>query len=306
MTVLVLGSFMMDHVVSTRRAPKNGETIVGEKFEIFPGGKGANQAVAAARLGLDVMMAGKVGPDHYGEVFINLLDKEGINVSNIVKDTQASTGVGFVTLEANGDNRIIVVLGANLSYDSQDLSELLNQLESVNLAMFQLEMDFKLTEEAIDAVYKKQIPVLLNPAPAVNLSNELLGKITYLTPNESELELLSGRPLKSMEDVVDAAQSLLEKGTKNVIVTLGDKGALIVNREMVEIVEGYNVKPIDTVAAGDAFNGAFAYAISNGYDLIQAVKFANAVGALTITNKGAIPSIPHLEEVEIFIKKNDK
>ncbi|UUX33759.1 ribokinase [Fundicoccus culcitae] len=305
MTILVLGSFMMDHVVTTKRAPKNGETIVGKQFEIFPGGKGANQAVAASRLGLNVIMAGKVGSDYYGDVFINLLEKEGIDVRHIVKDKDKSTGVGFVTVEENGDNRIIVVLGANLSYDSQDLSELVVDIAPVTLAMFQLEMDFDLTEEAINVFYQKQIPVLLNPAPARTLSNDLLSKVTYLTPNESELELLTGYQLKNMQDVIEAAKSLLDKGTENVIVTLGDKGALIVNKELVELVDGYTVEAVDTVAAGDAFNGAFAYAISSGYEIIQAVKFANAVGALTITKKGAIPSIPTYEEVQSFIDQKE-
>lgn len=302
MTILVIGSFMMDQVVTAPRAPKNGETIIGSNIDIIPGGKGANQAVAAARLGAKVVMAGRVGNDQYGRIFLKALKKEGVNTNNIVVDEVASTGIGFVTKEVNGDNRIIVILGANLNYCTEDLQMINISEEKIDMVMFQLEMDYELTKEAIDAFSRKGIPILLNPAPARKLPKELLSQVTYLTPNESELELLTNRTINSIESAIEAANELLKNGVENVIVTLGDKGVLIVNESIVQVISGYKVNVVDTVAAGDSFNGALAVAISNGGNLIDAVEYSNVVGALTVMKHGAIPSLPNVDEVNEFIE----
>lgn len=302
MTILVIGSFMMDQVVSTPRAPKNGETIIGHNVQVIPGGKGANQAVTAARLGSKVIMAGKVGNDQYGQKFINLFRQEKILTDYIEIDSETPTGIGFVIKEMNGNNRIIVISGANLKYDNNDLKKLNFVDQPIDIVMFQLEMNFSLTEEAIDNFYKKNIPILLNPAPARKLSKDLLGKITYLTPNESELELLTGKTIESIEDAINASKDLLKCGVQHIIVTLGDKGALIVNKELVKVIPGLKVKVVDTVAAGDAFNGALANMLSKGMTLEEAVEYANIAGALTVTKHGAIPSLPSLSDILSFNK----
>lgn len=303
MSILVLGSFVMDQVVSTPRAPENGETIIGNSFAVFPGGKGANQAVTAARLGGTVTMAGKVGDDAYGETFLKVLKEEGIDNSFVEVDKENGTGVGFVTLEENGDNRIIVVPGANLKYTKEELAKLDAVLDETEILIIQLEMDLDVMEEAIKMAQEKGVKVIANPAPGQVLSDKFLSYVDYLTPNETELEILTGMPVNNVDDTIEASKYLLNKGIDNIIVTLGDNGALVVTPDFVEHVEGYQVEVRDTVAAGDSFNGALAVSIVEGVSLQEAVKLANATGALTVTKDGAIPSIPSREEVEDFIKK---
>lgn len=301
MSILVIGSFMMDLVVRTPRAPENGETIIGSNFSRFPGGKGANQAVAAARLGGQVTMAGKVGADAFGEQMIATLRKENIDTQHVLLDDAFPTGVGSITLDEQGNNRIVVVPGANLQYSTRDLRGLEDVIKDADMLIMQLEMDLAMIEEAAALAHRYHVPVMLNPAPARELSSELLSHVTYLTPNETEAEILTGIKITDIADAQKAARALLDKGVKTVVITLADKGALLATPDGIRHVAGYPVKPVDTVAAGDSFNGALAVAIVNGKSLEEAVSFANAVGALTVTKEGAIPSLPHLEEVERFI-----
>ncbi|MBW8351725.1 ribokinase [Bacillus sp. IITD106] len=305
MSILIVGSFMMDMVIQTPRAPKNGETIIGLDFSQYPGGKGANQAVAAARLGANVQMAGKVGVDPFGDEAIAVLKKENIDIQYLQRDYSHRTGVGFVTLEENGDNRIIVIPGANMEFSMDDIHAIKEGIAKSKLLVLQLEMDMNMIEEAINIAYNHHVPIILNPAPARYLSDDLLKKIAYLTPNETEAEILTKINISTLEDVKRAAKILMEKGVENVIVTLGEKGALIVNQDGEYYIKGYPVEAIDTVAAGDAFNGAFAYGISQGKSLLDAVAYANIVGALTVTKRGAIPSLPTSIEVENFINNNN-
>lgn len=302
MEILVLGSFMMDLVVKTSRAPESGETIIGTSFAMFPGGKGANQAVAAARLGGKVMMAGKVRTDQFGDEALMTLNNENINTQFMLRDHEFSTGVGSIVLEENGDNRIIVAPGANLNYSFLDLNTIKDVIKDSKILVTQLEMDYEVTRQAILFAASNNIPVILNPAPACNLDDELFKNVTYLTPNETEAELLTGIKISSFEEAEAAAKVLLEKGVKNVVMTLAEKGSLIADESGVRYMKGFSVKAIDTVAAGDSFNGALAFGITNGKSLDEAVKMANAVGALAVTKEGAIPSLPYLEEVEQFIQ----
>jgi ribokinase len=306
MGILVIGSFMTDLVVRTPRAPENGETIIGSNFSRFLGGKGANQAVAAARLGGMVTMAGKVGTDQFGDDFLVALKNENINTQHILRDVQHATGVGFITSEENGDNRIIVVPGANLQYGLDDLVKIKNLIKHSKVLVVQLEMDLNVIEQAVTCAVMYKVPVILNPAPAQTLSDELLNKVTYLTPNETEAEILTGIKVNSLADAKKAGKALLAKGVENIIITLAKEGALIVNQSGTIHVPGYPVEPIDTVAAGDSFNGALAVGILNKKPLQDAVKFANAVGALTVTKEGAIPSLPSLEDVAQFIENYEK
>lgn len=301
MEILVIGSFMMDLVVRTPRAPENGETLIGTSFSIFPGGKGANQAVSSARLGGKVTMVGKVGIDHFGDQALDALNKENVNTQYILRDSEIPTGVGSVTLEENGDNRIIVVPGANLNFTIDELENIKHLIMNAKVIVLQLEMDLKMVEQAIAYAADYEVPIIFNPAPAQKLSDEVLSKISYLTPNETEAEILTGVTINSIEDAKTAGKILIEKGVKNVIMTLAEKGALVVNQSRAYHVPGFPVHPVDSVAAGDSFNGALAVGIVSGKTLEEAVKFANAVGALTVTKEGAIPSLPSLEEVELFL-----
>ncbi|MDU1845848.1 MAG: ribokinase [Niallia nealsonii] len=306
MGILVIGSFMMDLIVRTPRAPQNGETIIGKNFSQLPGGKGANQAVAAARLGGKVIMAGKVGSDEFGKRALSTLMKEKVDIQHIQQDSKNPTGIGFITLEENGNNRIIVVPGANLNFKIHDLDNIKSLIRNAEIMVLQLEMDLEMIEQAVSYAASFEVPVILNPAPAQPLSDSLLRKITYLTPNETEAEILTGVKINSLQDAEEAGKILLEKGVKNVIITLAEKGSLIVTEKETCHVPSYHVDLVDSVAAGDSFNGALAVGISSGKPLQEVVKFANAVGALTVTKEGAIPSLPRLEEVNDYMEKIKK
>jgi ribokinase len=303
--IVVIGSFMMDLVVRTPRVPENGETVIGTNFQRFPGGKGANQAVAAARLGGNVTMVGKLGADEFGNEMLTTMEKEKINIQYILRDHHAPTGIGSITLDEQGNNRIIVVPGANLRYSSNDLNQVAHLIKEANLLVVQLEMDIRMIEEAVSLAHVYHVPVILNPAPAMELSDQLLSKVTYLTPNETEAEILTGIKITGVEEAKRAAKLLLGKGVKHVVITLADKGAVIAGPSEIKHIQGFAVKPVDTVAAGDAFNGALAVAIVSGKSLADAVTFANAVGALAVTREGAIPSLPYLKDALNLVKNQE-
>jgi ribokinase len=302
--ILVIGSFMMDLVVRTPRVPENGETIIGLDFHRFPGGKGANQAVAASRLGGRVAMAGKLGEDGFGDAFLSVLKEESINSDYILRDKETKTGIGSVTLDESGNNRIVVVPGANMRYTLDDLQEIEEVIAQSGILMLQLEMDLDVMREAVNLGFKHSVPVLLNPAPAQKLPDEMLAKVSYLTPNETEAKILSGIDVVDVDTAKQAANLLLAKGVQNVVLTLGERGALVASEGGTEYVPGFSVQVVDTVAAGDAFNGALALAILRGKLLPEAARFANAVGALAVTKPGAIPSLPSRGEVDDFLLKH--
>lgn len=303
MSIMVIGSFMMDLVIGAERAPQAGETVIGRSFDRFPGGKGANQAVAAARLGAKVSMAGKLGRDSFGEQFLQVLQQEGIEGSDVLVDGEAPTGVGNIVLEQGGQNRIIVVPGANMKFTAEETRRLEAGIKASKMLIMQLEMELEVVVQAADIADKCGIPVILNPAPARPLPKDLLRKITYLTPNESELALLTGIAADTEENLILGARKLLDQGVACVIVTLAEKGALVADSTGFTRVEGYPVEPVDTVAAGDSFNGALAAELIHGSSVQEAVRFANAVGALTVTRHGAIPSLPNRKEVELFLQE---
>ncbi|WP_197740335.1 ribokinase [Paenibacillus odorifer] len=302
--IVVIGSLNMDMVVRTNRSPDAGETLIGQAFALSPGGKGANQAVAAARLGAEVSMIGRVGKDTFGSEMLENIRNEGIHIEHISVSEHQATGVASIIIEEDGENRIIVVPGANIELTVQDIQALEAVISQTKIIVLQLEMDLAMSEQAIAIAYRKGIPVILNPAPARVLKDEMLAQVSYLTPNETEAGILSGMTVDSAETAEQAARILLQKGVQNVIVTLGSKGALIVNAEGAKAVPGFPVKAVDTVAAGDSFNGALAQQLVLGKTLEEAVSFANAVGALAVGKEGAIPSLPQLSEVEQFLKRN--
>lgn len=301
MGIVVIGSLNMDMVVRTNRAPNAGETLMGQAFALSPGGKGANQAVAAARLGAEVSMIGSVGKDTFGSEMLEIIKQEGIHIEHISVSETEATGVASIVIEEDGENRIIVVPGANIDLSVDDILALESVISQAEMIVMQLEMELAMSEHAIAIAHRHGIPVILNPAPARVLKDEMLGQVSYLTPNETEAGILTGMTVDSLETAEQAARILLQKGVKNVIVTLGSKGALIVNAEGAKSVPGFPVKAIDTVAAGDSFNGALAQQLVLGKTLEEAVSFANAVGALAVGKEGAIPSLPQLSEVEQFL-----
>ncbi|OMD63218.1 ribokinase [Paenibacillus odorifer] len=301
--IVVIGSLNMDMVVRTNRSPNAGETLIGQAFALSPGGKGANQAVAAARLGAEVSMIGRVGKDTFGSEMLEIIRNEGIHIEHISVSEHEATGVASIVIEEDGENRIIVVPGANIELTVEDIQALEAVISQAKIIVLQLEMDLAMSEQAIAIAHRKGIPVILNPAPARVLKDEMLAQVSYLTPNETEAGILSGMIVDSAETAEQAARILLQKGVQNVIVTLGSKGALIVNAEGAKAVPGFPVKAVDTVAAGDSFNGALAQQLVLGKTLEEAVSFANAVGALAVGKEGAIPSLPQLSEVEQFLKR---
>ncbi|OZQ70875.1 ribokinase [Paenibacillus odorifer] len=301
--IVVIGSLNMDMVVRTKRSPDAGETLIGQAFALSPGGKGANQAVAAARLGAEVSMIGRVGKDTFGSEMLEIIRNEGIHIEHISVSEHQATGVASIVIEEDGENRIIVVPGANIELTVEDIQALEAVISQAKIIVLQLEMDLAMSEQAIAIAHRKRIPVILNPAPARVLKDEMLAQVSYLTPNETEAGILSGMTVDSAETAEQAARILLQKGVQNVIVTLGSKGALIVNAEGAKAVPGFPVKAVDTVAAGDSFNGALAQQLVLGKTLEEAVSFANAVGALAVGKEGAIPSLPQLSEVEQFLNR---
>ncbi|MDH6363863.1 ribokinase [Enterococcus sp. PF1-24] len=302
--IVVIGSFMMDLVTRCTRAPKDGETLIGESFIRNAGGKGANQAAAIARLEKSVSFIGMVGEDDFGKEAKQILASTGVDVQQLFMTDKAATGVGCVWVEEEGNNRIIVVPGANHIFDSNHFETIKATLDNAKLLVLQLEMDYDLTFEIIEYAKKINLPVLLNPAPAYPLLDKTLFNLSFLTPNESELASLTNLPVDTTEDVVFAATTLIEKGVKNVIVTLGEKGALWLN-ENLEVFQSpaHSVAAVDTVAAGDSFNGALAYGITEGWEISEILTLANQVGALTVTKIGAIQSLPTMAELETFRNK---
>lgn len=303
MSVFVVGSFVMDIVTTTNLVPNKGETVLGLSYDLYPGGKGINQAVSANRLGSKVIMAGALGQDDYGKTFKNLMKNEGID-SQYVKLKQSRTGLGNIVLnKETADNQIIVIPGANHDYNLEDLKSLEDEIKNANVIVAQLELPINVVESLalLCGRYKKKF--ILNPAPAAKLKDETYPFITYLTPNETELAWLTNIPIQSNEDIKDAAKKLLNKGVENVIVTLGDKGSMWVHKDFVKVHPGYHQKAVDTVGAGDTFNGALAYGIDHDLNADEILKIANAAGSLCVTKHGAIPSIPNMKEVQEFLRK---
>ena len=303
--ITVIGSMVMDNVAKMAKFPQAGETVLGATLEFFPGGKGANQCVSVARLGGDVEMVGMLGKDGNGEVFRNIFKNEGIKADNVFS-CDKPTAVAQIQINEEGQNRICVIPCANFEFGLEELDKVDEIIKQTELVILQLELRLDITKEIIRRVHGYGKTILLNPAPAVKLEKEILGMVDYITPNETELSILTGMPTDTDEEVIAAAKELLSYGTKTVVATIGSRGALIATKENVEIVSGYKVQAIDTVAAGDSFNGALAVALTEGKSLKEAVQFANAMGALTVTIKGAIPSLHTRAQVEEFIAKNAK
>ena len=303
--ITVIGSFVMDMVATMDKYPDAGESVIGTSIAFYPGGKGANQCVAIKRLGGNVEMIGMLGNDANGRVFRDVLDKEGIK-SDYVFECDTPTAVAQIQINSSGQNRICVIPSANFVFSEEHVDKIDEIIKESSLIVLQLEMVLPVIRKIIKRANAYNVKVLLNPAPAAALENETLSMVDYITPNETELSVLTGMSTSTDDEVIAAAKKLLNSGVGCVVATLGDRGALIVTDDYAEIIPGYKVNAVDTVAAGDSFNGAFAVALTEGKSLRDAVKFANAMGALTVLVKGAIPSMHTREDVEAFIRENEK
>jgi ribokinase len=294
--LLVVGSLNMDLVINVAHLPQIGETILGGKFATIPGGKGANQAVAAARIGAAVTMIGRVGQDGFGNELRASAAKDGIDIQHVAVDEQEATGIALITVDAEGRNTIVVASGANLALTPRHLHTAQQAFVNADVLVVQLESPLETVSEALTLAVKNKLRVVLNPAPAQPLSAELLSKVDYFIPNEREAMQVVGA------DTLDSAiEKLLDMGAQNLIITLGEKGVLVVTAAGRMQIPAYSVKAIDTVAAGDAFVGAFATGLAEGMSAEDAVKLGNAAAAISVTRYGAQPSLPTRKEVDEFL-----
>ncbi|HEY5564907.1 MAG TPA: ribokinase [Rhodothermia bacterium] len=300
-SLLVIGSANMDLVVTCDRFPEPGETVFGGSFATYPGGKGANQAVAAARLDGDVLFLAKLGSDAFGDELEHHLRESGVHVDYLLRDETAPTGVALITVDGSGQNEILVVSGSNMELSPDDVVAHSHLFARVSTLLLQLETPIPTALAAAEIAHDRGVAVVLNPAPAAELPDELLQKIDYLTPNELEAERLCGVAVRDLDSAEQAALRLLERGVRNVIVTLGATGALRVHEGGVQFAAAPLVDAVDSTAAGDAFNGAFARALSWGWQASEALEFAVYAASFSVTRPGAQHSLPVLNDLISFI-----
>ncbi len=304
--ITVVGSLLIDMVGRLERFPEVGETLMVDEYGEFLGGKGANQCVAIRRLGGNVEMIGMTGDDAGRQKYLKLFADEGIICDNVFTNTEIPTGFAQIHIDKNAQNKIVVIPGANLMFGLEHLKAVDEVLAKSDIVVTQLEFPRHVSVELLKRCKELGVPVLLNPAPATALELDVLALAEYITPNELELATLAGMPTETEEELYAAAQKLLDAGVKNIIATIGEKGALIANAEGFRVVKGYNVDCIDTVGAGDSFTAALAVALTEGKTLDEAASFANAMGALTVTERGAIPSLHTRAQVDEFIKSQTR
>ncbi len=296
--IIVIGSSNTDMVVKSPRLPKPGETILGGEFFMNPGGKGANQAVAAARAGGDVIFITRVGEDIFGKKAVSGFIKEGINTDYIFSDSSYPSGVALITVDNEGENSIVVAPGANMALTTGNIDDISHVLKEADILLMQLEIPLKVVEHAAKIAAENNVKVILNPAPGIGLPPHLFKYIHLLTPNETEAEIISGIEVKDERSGSRAAQKIHREGVNNVIITMGSKGALLCTGGECEMIPAPVVKAIDTTAAGDVFNGALTVALSEDKPLVEAIKFGSAAAAISVTRLGAQASAPHRDEIK--------
>ena len=301
--ILVIGSLNMDMVVNVEQMPLRGETIMGKSLAYVPGGKGANQACAAGKLGKNVTMLGCIGDDGNGQALRKSLAAAGVDVSYLVVCPGVPTGLAVITVDNGGGNSIIVIAGANSQCSPEVIRAHEKLIADSDIVVLQLEIPLEAVAEAVRLAKAHGKTVVLNPAPAPDsLPDELLRSVDYLTPNETELARLSGMPTDTAEQTEQAARSLIEqKGIGAVLATVGSAGALLVTAETAQLVPTIKVQAVDTTAAGDTFHGGFVTALSEGRPVLEAIRMGNMAASISVTRKGAQTSIPTREEVEALL-----
>lgn len=297
--ITVVGSSNVDLVVTVSHLPAPGETILGKDFMQALGGKGANQAVGAARLGAKVTFVARIGDDSYGEMCLAAYQQAGIQTDFVLKTHDTPNGIALIGVAENGENSIIVVSGANMNLTPEDVRAAEDEIRTSDALLLQLEIPDAANQRAIEIAHQYQIPIILNPAPYHALPREWLQKVTVLTPNEHEAHQMLGGAANNEEEL---AKGILGLGVQSAVITMGARGALAAGSWGRVFVPAREVKPVDTTGAGDAFNAALTVALAEGSLLHEAVKFASAAAALSVTKAGAQPSLPTRAEVEAFLK----
>ena len=311
--IFVVGSFVMDVIATTERIPPSGQTVYGKEFHMAPGGKGANQALQCARLGADVTMMGCVGDDLFGEMLLETPRAAGVDISRVVVHKGVTSGVGHVTLEVTehtAQNRIVVIPGANRTLTVDEVAWVKDEIGTYDMVLLQLEVPLEVNRAVARWAKEAGVPVMLNPAPATELDDELLSLVTYLTPNEQEASMETHLPLGTDEqglkkdDLQKIAAALWSKGVENVIITLGGSGSAVVGADSIRYIPCVRMPHVaDPTAAGDSFVGALSVGLSVGLSQEQALAFASHTAAITVSRMGAMPSLPTLEEVLALMRE---
>ncbi|PLS31283.1 ribokinase [Bifidobacterium margollesii] len=302
--ITVIGSFVTDLVITSAEFVKEGETILGDSFHQYPGGKGVNQAVAAARLGGRVSMIGKLGNDAFGRQQVETMEANGVNHEHVLFTDEAPSGVGNPQIDSHGRNRIVVIPGANMTFTSAEVEELRSVIAGSDIIVLQLEIPIDTVYAAIRIAHDLGRTVILNPAPAAVVSQAYAPMVDWLVPNQHEAELLTGVEVNDVGSAREAATILSAAGYRNILITLGEQGAYLRAVDGTETVsEAFRMEQVvDTVAAGDSYIGALAYGLSNGWEPARCMRYASAASALAVTRPGAIPSLPSRDEVDEFLR----
>lgn len=313
--IFVVGSFVMDVIATTERVPPSGQTVYGKEFHMAPGGKGANQALQCARLGADVTMMGCVGDDLFGEMLLETPRVAGVDISRVVVHKGVTSGVGHVTLEVTehtAQNHIVVIPGANRTLTVDEVAWVKEEIGTYDMVLLQLEVPLEVNRAVARWAKEAGVPVMLNPAPATELDDELLSLVTYLTPNEQEASMETHLPLGTDEqglkkdDLQKIAAALWSKGVENVIITLGGSGSAVVGADSIRYIPCVRMPHVaDPTAAGDSFVGALSVGLSVGLTQEQALAFASHTAAITVSRMGAMPSLPTLEEILTLMRERD-
>ncbi len=302
-TVLVVGSSNTDMVIRVARVPRPGETVLGGEFSMAAGGKGANQAVAAARAGGRVRLVARVGDDVFGERAVRGFEADGIDVRFVARDGRAPSGVALINVAADGENSISVASGANALLSPDDVRRAEEAFDGADVLLLQLETPLETVRAAAAMASERGVPVILNPAPASPLDDDLLRRVAVLTPNESEAEQLAGIRVAGEDGAAEAAAALRARGPRFVVVTLGEKGCYAAGNDFEGFVPAFPVRAVDTTAAGDVFNGALAVALAEKRPVGEALRFASAAAAISVTRPGAQPSAPARAAIEEFLRR---
>ena len=296
--IVVIGSSNTDMVIQSDHLPAPGETVLGGEFLMNPGGKGANQAIAAAKLGGDVTFIARVGEDIFGKESIQGFQNTGIKTDFVSIDATTPSGVALIMVDNNGENSISVALGANAKIKAEEIDKAREVIEQASYVLIQLEIPLEVVDYAVEFAHNLGTRVVLNPAPAQVINNKTLSKLFAITPNETEAELLTGIKVENVDTAKKAANVLKQMGVENVIITLGSNGAYVSAKAFEQLIPSKKVKAVDTTAAGDTFNGALVVGLSEGMSLDKAVEFANKAAAISVTRVGAQSSVPSRNEIE--------